>query len=65
MGNTNYSIMMPRDVFDRRTNVDLICRALHELDIPAIVNERHDIVLDGKKICQFIMKDVFKAAFLF
>ncbi|KAF9573519.1 Biotin/lipoate A/B protein ligase [Mortierella alpina] len=43
MGNTNYSIMMPRHVFDRRTNVDLICRALHELDIPAIVNERHDI----------------------
>ena len=50
MGNTNYSIMMPRVVFDRRTNVDLICRALHELDIPAVVNERHDIVLDGKKV---------------
>ncbi|KAF9131595.1 Biotin/lipoate A/B protein ligase [Mortierella sp. 14UC] len=40
MGNTNYSIMMPREVFDRRTNVELICRALHELDIPASVNER-------------------------
>ncbi|KAG0100033.1 hypothetical protein BGZ93_004624 [Podila epicladia] len=50
MGNTNYSIMMPRAVFDRRTNVELICRALHDLDIPALVNERHDIVLDGKKI---------------
>ncbi|KAF9105308.1 Biotin/lipoate A/B protein ligase [Mortierella sp. GBA35] len=49
-GNTNYSIMMPREVFDRRTNVELICRALHELDIPASVNERHDIVVDGKKI---------------
>ncbi|KAF9429095.1 Biotin/lipoate A/B protein ligase, partial [Entomortierella beljakovae] len=51
MGNTNYSIMMPRDVFDRRTNVELVCRALQELDIPAIVNERHDITVDGKKIC--------------
>ncbi|KAF9922135.1 Biotin/lipoate A/B protein ligase [Linnemannia zychae] len=50
IGNTNYSIMMPREVFDRRTNVELICRALHELDIPAFVNERHDIVVDGKKI---------------
>ncbi|KAI1321813.1 Biotin/lipoate A/B protein ligase [Mortierella claussenii] len=50
MGNTNYSIMMPREVFDRRTNVELICRALQELDIPAVVNERHDITLDGKKI---------------
>ncbi|KAF9113906.1 Biotin/lipoate A/B protein ligase [Mortierella sp. AM989] len=50
MGNTNYSIMMPREVFERRTNVELVCRALQELDIPAIVNERHDITLDGKKI---------------
>ncbi|KAG0299837.1 Biotin/lipoate A/B protein ligase [Dissophora globulifera] len=49
-GNTNYSIMMPREVFDRRTNVELICRALQELDIPAVVNERHDITVDGKKI---------------
>ncbi|KAF9585568.1 Biotin/lipoate A/B protein ligase, partial [Lunasporangiospora selenospora] len=53
MGNTNYSIMMPRKVFDRRTNVELVCRALNELDIPSVVNERHDIVLDGKKICFF------------
>ncbi|KAF9429921.1 Biotin/lipoate A/B protein ligase [Podila epigama] len=52
LGNTNYSIMMPRDVFDRRTNVELICRALHELDIPALVNERHDIVLDAFKLIQ-------------
>ncbi|KAF9349462.1 Biotin/lipoate A/B protein ligase [Mortierella sp. AD094] len=36
LGNTNYSIMMPREVFDRRTNVELVCRALQELDIPAI-----------------------------
>ncbi|KAG0238150.1 Biotin/lipoate A/B protein ligase [Actinomortierella wolfii] len=50
MGNTNYSIMMPREVFDRKTNVELVCRALHELDIPAIVNDRHDIVLEGKKV---------------
>ncbi|KAG0257501.1 hypothetical protein DFQ27_005077 [Actinomortierella ambigua] len=50
MGNTNYSIMMPRAVFDRKTNVELVCRALHELDIPAIVNDRHDIVLEGRKV---------------
>ncbi|KAF9382183.1 Biotin/lipoate A/B protein ligase [Mortierella sp. AD011] len=36
LGNTNYSIMMPREVFDRRTNVELVCRALEELDIPAV-----------------------------
>ncbi|KAG0011061.1 Biotin/lipoate A/B protein ligase [Entomortierella chlamydospora] len=45
--------MMPREVFDRRTNVELVCRALQELDIPAVVNERHDITLDGKKISLF------------
>jgi lipoate-protein ligase A len=55
MGNTNYSIMMPREVFDRRTNVELICRALQELDIPAVVNERHDITLDEKKIGDYFV----------
>ncbi|KAI8822582.1 putative lipoate-protein ligase A [Fimicolochytrium jonesii] len=50
IGNTNYTIIMPRDVFDRRTNAELVTRALLQLDIPASVNERHDIVVDGKKV---------------
>ncbi|TPX61527.1 hypothetical protein PhCBS80983_g01038 [Powellomyces hirtus] len=50
IGNTNYTIIMPRDSFDRRTNAELVCRGMHQLDIPASVNERHDIVVDGKKV---------------
>ncbi|KAJ3024334.1 hypothetical protein HKX48_000009 [Thoreauomyces humboldtii] len=50
IGNTNYTIIMPRENFDRVTNAELIVRGLHQLDIPASVNERHDIVVDGKKV---------------
>ncbi|KAI9202523.1 Lipoyltransferase and lipoate-protein ligase [Polychytrium aggregatum] len=50
LGNSNYSIIMPREVFDRKTNAELVASALQSLDIPASVNERHDIVVDGKKV---------------
>ncbi len=50
LGNSNYSIMMPRPVFQRSTSVSLVCRALHQLDIPAKVNDRYDIVIDGAKV---------------
>ncbi|KAJ3189107.1 Biotin/lipoate A/B protein ligase [Gaertneriomyces sp. JEL0708] len=41
---------MPRDQFVRRTNAELICRALHQLDIPAHVNERNDILIHDDKV---------------
>ncbi|KAB5596281.1 Lipoate-protein ligase A [Ceratobasidium theobromae] len=52
LGNTNYSIMVPRQTFDRVTNAELVASALNsqEINIPAWVNERHDIVVHGKKI---------------
>jgi lipoate-protein ligase A len=50
MGNSNYCVMMPRDMFTRRANVEMMARALHHLDIPAQVNGRHDLVVDQKKI---------------
>lgn len=42
--------MMPRNEFQRDKNAELVARALHHLDIPARVNERHDIVVDNYKI---------------
>ncbi|KAJ3142080.1 hypothetical protein HDU90_004353 [Geranomyces variabilis] len=45
IGNTNYTIIMPRETFDRRTNAELVVRSLHQLDVPASVNTRHDIVV--------------------
>lgn len=53
LGNTNYSVMIPRETFDRNTNAELVASALSspEIGISALVNERHDIVVQGKKIC--------------
>ncbi|TIB16114.1 hypothetical protein E3P92_01419 [Wallemia ichthyophaga] len=50
LGNTNYSVMMPQSVFNRRDNAQLVASALNELSVPAVVNERNDIVVDGYKV---------------
>ncbi|KAI7882795.1 uncharacterized protein EV154DRAFT_539960 [Mucor mucedo] len=50
MGNSIYTIFMPREAFSRRTNAELVAKSLNQLDIPAIVNERHDIVVDNHKV---------------
>ncbi|KAJ3203673.1 Biotin/lipoate A/B protein ligase, partial [Dinochytrium kinnereticum] len=50
LGNTNYSIHMPRNNFSRTLYAHLITQALHDLDIPASVNDRHDILVEGKKV---------------
>jgi len=50
MGNSIYTIFMPRAAFSRDANAELVARALNQLDIPADVNTRHDIVVDGFKV---------------
>lgn len=50
LGNTNYSVMMPQSVFNRRDNAQLVASALNNLNVPATVNERNDIVVDGYKV---------------
>ncbi|KAI8912444.1 hypothetical protein EDD86DRAFT_201367 [Gorgonomyces haynaldii] len=50
MGNTNYCLMMPRNEFNRTIACELLVNGLHQLDIPAKMNERHDIVIDDKKV---------------
>ncbi|ORZ38778.1 hypothetical protein BCR44DRAFT_1427780 [Catenaria anguillulae PL171] len=40
LGNSIYSIIEPRETFTRRKNAELVAR----------VNERHDLVVDGKKV---------------
>ncbi|KDQ15382.1 hypothetical protein BOTBODRAFT_108526 [Botryobasidium botryosum FD-172 SS1] len=53
LGNTNYSVSVPRESFDRRSNAELVAAAVRALGPPAYVNERHDICVDGYKICLF------------
>jgi lipoate-protein ligase A len=50
MGNSIYTIFMPRAAFTRDANAELVARALHQLDIPAYINSRHDIAVDGFKV---------------
>ncbi|KAJ1969182.1 hypothetical protein IWQ62_000794 [Dispira parvispora] len=50
LGNSLYTIVMPRKKFVRRISAELVARALHMIDIPAQVNERNDIVIDNLKI---------------
>ncbi|CAO3586586.1 unnamed protein product [Absidia cylindrospora] len=50
MGNSIYTIFMPREAFSRKANAELVSKALLQLDIPASVNDRHDIVVDNHKV---------------
>jgi lipoate-protein ligase A len=50
LGNTNYCVIMPKSKFTRSYSANLVCSALQQLDVPAIVNDRFDITLNGAKI---------------
>ncbi|GAA5933360.1 hypothetical protein JCM3775_000666 [Rhodotorula graminis] len=50
LGNTNYCVFVPRTEFDRRSNAELVTTGLNSLGVPAYVNERHDICVDGFKM---------------
>ncbi|KAF8605374.1 Lipoyltransferase and lipoate-protein ligase [Ceratobasidium sp. AG-I] len=65
LGNTNYSVMIPRETFDRNTNAELVASALNspEISILASVNERHDIVVQGKKVSGSAYKIISKRAY--
>ncbi|KAJ3049918.1 hypothetical protein HK097_009092 [Rhizophlyctis rosea] len=63
IGNTNYTVIMPRDDFDRRKSASLISRALHHLDIPSSVNDRHDLVIGPNKISGSAYKIVSDRAY--
>ena len=50
-GNLNYSVICPTHDFKRDTHVEMVVRAIRQLNPRARVNERHDIVLDqGAKL---------------
>lgn len=50
LGNTNYCVFVPRNSFERRTNAELVARALERAQIPAYVNDRNDICVESFKI---------------
>jgi len=57
IGNTNYTLIMPRIDFTRKHTAELVVGALTtRLDIPAYVTERHDIAVNGLKISLICLK---------
>ncbi|KIY51652.1 Lipoyltransferase and lipoate-protein ligase [Fistulina hepatica ATCC 64428] len=51
LGNTNYSIHIPRTAFDRKNTSQVVLRAVQALGIPAAyLNERNDVCVEGRKI---------------
>ncbi len=50
LGNLNFSFMSPTAHYDKQQHLRIVLKALHDLGIPATVNERHDLMLQGKKI---------------
>ncbi|KAJ3788899.1 Lipoyltransferase and lipoate-protein ligase, partial [Lentinula aff. detonsa] len=51
LGNTNFSIHLPRISFNRHLTAQVILRAVRSLGIDATVNDRNDICVGKEKIC--------------
>jgi len=49
LGNTNFSIHVPRASFDRGATAQIVLRAVRALGIDAHVNERNDICIGSEK----------------
>ncbi|KAH9961406.1 hypothetical protein BJV74DRAFT_787701 [Russula compacta] len=50
MGNTNFSIHLPRSSFNRHVTAQLVLRAVRSLDIDAWLNDRNDICVGPYKM---------------
>ncbi|KAF9462002.1 Lipoyltransferase and lipoate-protein ligase [Collybia nuda] len=50
MGNTNFSIHLPRHSFDRHITAQIVLRAVRSFGIDARVNDRNDICVGEEKI---------------
>lgn len=54
-GNTNYSVMLPRDQFERRVNARLVADAVQEMGIHAVnVTDRYDVCVGDRKVHTYI-----------
>jgi lipoate-protein ligase A len=50
MGNTNFSIHLPRSSFNRHATAQVVLRAVRSLDIDAWVNDRNDVCVGSYKM---------------
>lgn len=50
LGNTNFSIHLPRTSFDRHATAQVVLRAVRALGVEAHVNDRNDVCVGEYKI---------------
>ncbi|KAJ3998327.1 Lipoyltransferase and lipoate-protein ligase [Lentinula boryana] len=63
LGNTNFSIHLPRTSFNRHLTAQVVLRAVRSLGIDATVNDRNDICVGKEKICWSAYKIVSQRAY--
>ncbi|KIM54037.1 hypothetical protein SCLCIDRAFT_1222336 [Scleroderma citrinum Foug A] len=63
LGNTNYSIHIPRTAFDRTKTAEVVVRAVRSLGVKAYANDRNDICVGGNKISGSAYKIVSNRAY--
>ncbi|KAF0525308.1 Lipoyltransferase and lipoate-protein ligase [Gigaspora margarita] len=64
LGNTNYTVITPRQNFTRKHSADLVARAIRKrFEIPAYVNERHDIEIEDLKVSGSAFKIISARAY--
>ncbi|MBR5536593.1 MAG: lipoate--protein ligase [Clostridia bacterium] len=49
LGNLNFTFLLPREDFDVRRQLEVICTACREMGIPAEISGRNDLQADGQK----------------
>jgi len=57
LGNTNFSIHLPRSSFDRHVTAQVVVRAVRSLNIDAWVNDRNDICVGPYKMSILWLSD--------
>lgn len=50
LGNTNFSIHLPRSEFDRNETGHIVLKAVRSLGVDAVLNDRNDICVGGDKV---------------
>lgn len=54
LGNTNFSIHLPRASFDRHATAQVVMKAVRAMGVDASVNDRNDICVGKEKICTLL-----------
>ena len=63
LGNTNFTFMSKRDLYDTHKNFEIIVKALKRFSIEAVQSGRNDILVDGKKVSGSAFRMTTKKAF--